>query len=209
METQSFQVRDRDLTEADRERYLAAPTLAVDTETMGLIPHRDRLCLVQLCDPQGYVTALRITLGQTEAPHLKKVLEAAKPLKVFHFARFDLATLSYHLGITVKPIFCTKIASKLARTYSPRHGLKEVVNELVGVELDKSAQSSDWGNVNNLSLGQLSYAANDVRYLIPVYQRLQDMLEREGRWDLAQECFGAIATFVKLDLLQYPNVFEH
>jgi ribonuclease D len=209
METQSFQVRDRDLTEADRERYLAAPTLAVDTETMGLIPHRDRLCLVQLCDPQGYVTALRITLGQTEAPHLKKVLEAAKPLKVFHFARFDLATLSYHLGITVKPVFCTKIASKLARTYSPRHGLKEVVNELVGVELDKSAQSSDWGNINNLSLGQLSYAANDVRYLIPVYQRLQDMLEREGRWELAQECFATIATFVKLDLLQYTNIFDH
>lgn len=209
METDSFQVRDRDLTEGDLNRYLTASTLALDTETMGLIPHRDRLCLVQICDPQGFVTALRIELGQTSAPRLQQLLESPQILKLFHFARFDLATLRHNLGITVNPVFCTKIASKLARTYSPRHGLKEVVNEIMQVELDKSAQSSDWGNVGNLSLQQLSYAANDVRYLIPVQAKLKEMLQREGRWELAQSCFECLPTFVELDLLQYPNIFDH
>ncbi|KKJ00503.1 ribonuclease H-like domain-containing protein [Prochlorothrix hollandica] len=209
METDSFQVRDRDLSPQDLDRYLQADTLAVDTETMGLIPHRDRLCLVQLCDPQGFVIALRIERDQTSAPHLQQLLEAQSVLKLFHFARFDLATLSHHLGIQVNPVFCTKIASKLARTYAPRHGLKEVVNELVQVELDKSAQSSDWGNVGHLSLEQLSYAANDVRYLIPVYQRLGEMLRREERWDLAQSCFQCLPTLVALDLLHYGNIFDH
>ena len=209
METDSFQVRDRDLSPQDLDRYLQADTLAVDTETMGLIPHRDRLCLVQLCDPHGFVIALRIERDQTSAPHLQQLLEAQSVLKLFHFARFDLATLSHHLGIQVNPVFCTKIASKLARTYAPRHGLKEVVNELVQVELDKSAQSSDWGNVGHLSLEQLSYAANDVRYLIPVYQRLGEMLRREERWDLAQSCFQCLPTLVALDLLHYGNIFDH
>ncbi|MGA1285437.1 MAG: ribonuclease D [Prochlorothrix sp.] len=209
METDSFQVRDRDLTEGDLNRYLSAPTLALDTETMGLIPQRDRLCLVQICDPQGFVTALRIELGQTSAPHLKHLLEQPNILKVFHFARFDLATLRHHLNIDVSPVFCTKIASKLARTYAPRHGLKEVVNEIMQVELDKSAQSSDWGNVGNLSLQQLSYAANDVRYLIPVHARLKEMLQREDRWELAQSCFHCLPTFVQLDLLQYQDIFAH
>lgn len=204
-----FQVCDRDLTEEQLAEYVCAGAIAVDTETMGLLPRRDRLCLVQLCDPSSRVTVIRISQGQTEAPNLKQLLEHPKIVKVFHFARFDMATLRYHLAIEVQPVFCTKIASKLARTYSPRHGLKEVVQELENVELDKKAQSSDWGNPDNLSEEQLSYAANDVRYLLPVQQKLMGMLKREERWALAQECFQCLPTFVSLDLLQYKDVFEH
>ncbi|HEY9699345.1 MAG TPA: ribonuclease H-like domain-containing protein [Trichocoleus sp.] len=209
MEFADFQVCDRDLPEPVLAGYLQAEALAVDTETMGLLPQRDRLCVVQLCDPQGRVTVLRIAQGQTEAPHLKQLLEAPQTLKIFHFARFDLATIRHHLGIHVSPVFCTKIASKLARTYTPKHGLKDVVQELEQVELDKSAQSSDWGNAANLSPDQLRYAANDVRYLINVQQKLTDMLKREGRWKLAQDCFQCLPTIVALDLLQYQNIFEH
>ncbi len=209
MTLQAFQVCDRDLTPEQLAGYLSASAIAVDTETMGLLPQRDRLCLVQICDPQGHVTVIRIPRGQKEAPYLKELLEASNILKVFHFARFDMATLLYHLGIAVQPVFCTKLASKLARTYSPRHGLKEVVQELCKVELDKSAQSSDWGNPDNLEEAQLSYAANDVRYLLQVQQKLQAMLEREERWELAQQCFQCLSVFISLDLLQYKDIFEH
>jgi ribonuclease D len=206
---EDFQVCDRDLTDVILSEYLQAEAIAVDTETMGLLPHRDRLCLVQLCDPQGQLTVLRIAQGQTEAPALKALLEATTTLKVFHFARFDLATLRHHLGIQVQPVFCTKIASKLARTYSPRHGLKDVVQELEKIELDKSAQSSDWGNAAHLSDEQLRYAANDVRYLLSVHKKLIGMLQREDRWELAQQCFDCLPTLVSLDLLQYSGIFEH
>lgn len=206
---EDFQVCDRDLPEALCQEYLTADRIAVDTETMGLIYQRDRLCLVQLCDPKGRVTVVRIAKGQTEAPNLKQVLEAPNVLKVFHFARFDLATLQQNLEIQVTPVFCTKIASKLARTYTARHGLKDLVLELERVELDKTAQSSDWGNVANLSDEQLRYAANDVRHLLSVQQKLITMLKREDRWKLAQECFDALPTIVTLDLLQYKDIFEH
>ncbi len=209
MTLQAFQVADRDLTPEQLAGYLSASAIAVDTETMGLLPQRDRLCLVQICDSEGHVTVIRIPRGQKEAPYLKELLEASHILKVFHFARFDMATLLYHLGIAVQPVFCTKLASKLARTYSPRHGLKEVVQELCKVELDKSAQSSDWGNPDNLEEAQLSYAANDVRYLLRVQQKLQVMLEREERWELAQQCFQCLPVFISLDLLQYKDIFEH
>ncbi|MBE9050084.1 ribonuclease D [Nostocales cyanobacterium LEGE 11386] len=204
-----FQVRDRDLSDAVLTEYLTSEAIAVDTETMGLLPQRDRLCLVQLCNLEGQVTAIRIARGQTESPNLKKLLEAANVVKVFHFARFDVATLRHHLGIQVQPIFCTKIASKLARTYTNRHGLKDVVQELEQIELDKSAQSSDWGNAANLSEAQLSYAANDVRYLLSVQQKLTHMLKREERWQLAQECFQVLPTLVSLDLLQFQDLFAH
>lgn len=204
-----FQVCDRDISEALLSEYLTAEALAVDTETMGLLPWRDRLCLVQICDPKGQVTAIRIAKGQREAPHLKQLLENANILKVFHFARFDIATLRYNLGIHVNPIFCTKIASKLARTYTGKHGLKELVLELEKVELDKSSQSSDWGNASNLSEEQLNYAANDVRYLLKVQQKLVTMLEREDRLELAQQCFSCLPTIVTLDLAQFTNIFEH
>jgi ribonuclease D len=204
-----FEICDRDLTPALLARYQQASAIACDTETMGLLPLRDRLCLVQLADADGYVAVVRLELGQTEAPRLKELLEAPGILKLFHFARFDLATLRHHLGITVAPVFCSKIASKLGRTYSPRHGLKELVKELEGIELDKTAQSSDWGNAMHLSEGQLRYAANDVRYLHNLHQTLTTMLQREGRWELAQDCFNCLPTFVALDLLQYTGIFEH
>lgn len=204
-----FQVCDRDVSEEILARYLTAEAIAIDTETMGLIPQRDRLCLVQLCDGDGFVSAIRIAKGQTEAPYLKQLLEAKSVLKVFHFARFDVATLRHHLGIEVSPLFCTKIASKLARTYTNQHGLKAVVNELEGVELNKTAQSSDWGNASHLSEEQLSYAANDVRYLLGAYRKLTVMLEREERWELAQRCFECLPVFVSLDLLYYKDIFEH
>ncbi len=209
MELQEFQVCDRDIPDALCREYLAAEVIAVDTETMGLIYQRDRLCLVQLCDPKGRVTAVRIAKGQTDAPNLKQLLEAPNVLKVFHFARFDIAMLQQNLGIQVTPVFCTKIASKLARTYTNRHGLKDLVQELERVELDKSAQSSDWGNAANLSDEQLRYAANDVRYLVSVRQKLIEMLKREERWELAQRCFEALPVIVALDLLQYRDIFEH
>ncbi|MBW4667973.1 MAG: ribonuclease H-like domain-containing protein [Cyanomargarita calcarea GSE-NOS-MK-12-04C] len=209
MKLENFQVCDRDIDQATLSEYLQSEAIAVDTETMGLIPQRDRLCLVQLCDVKGKVTAIRILKGQTEAPNLKKLMEAANIVKIFHYARFDIATLRYNLKIQTQPIFCTKIGSKLVRTYTQRHGLKEVVNELEQVELDKSAQSSDWGNATNLSDTQLSYAANDVRYLIGVRQKLIAMLEREERLELAQECFNCLPTIVSLDLLQFKDLFEH
>ncbi|WYL94075.1 MAG: ribonuclease H-like domain-containing protein [Gloeotrichia echinulata IR180] len=209
MTLEDFLLSDGDLSDAALSEYLESVAIAVDTETMGLLPQRDRLCLVQLSNQEGKVTAIRINKGQTAAPNLKTLLEAANVLKVFHFARFDVATLRYNLGITVSPIFCTKIASKLARTYTNRHGLKDVVQELEQVELDKSSQSSDWGNAANLSEAQLSYAANDVRYLLSVQQKLTAMLQREERWELAQECFQVLPTIVSLDLLQFKDLFEH
>jgi ribonuclease D len=204
-----FQVCDHDLSDGTLAEYLKSSAIAVDTETMGLLPQRDRLCLVQLCNPEGQVTAIRISRGQTAAPNLKTLMEASHSLKVFHFARFDIATLKYNLDIVVRPIFCTKIASKLARTYTNRHGLKDVVLELEKVELDKSSQCSDWGNASNLSDAQLNYAANDVRYLLGIQQKLTTMLQREERWQLAEECFQILPTIVNLDLLQFKDLFEH
>ncbi|PSO70016.1 MAG: ribonuclease D [Cyanobacteria bacterium QS_1_48_34] len=209
MDLSNFQVCDHDLPSETLSRYLSAEAIAVDTETMGLIPQRDRLCLVQLCDAQNYVTVVRIAKGQTHSPNLKKLMEASEVTKVFHFARFDVAQLSYNLDIQTQPIFCTKIASKLARTYTASHGLKALVQELEQVELNKSSQSSDWGNAAHLSEEQLSYAANDVFYLLSLRQKLSAMLKREERWELAQQCFACVPTFVSLDLLQYKDVLEH
>jgi ribonuclease D len=209
MSLTDFQIFERDLSDAALAAYLETDAIAVDTETMGLNPLRDRLCLVQIGDGKDRVSVIRIAQGQTDAPNLKRLLEQVNLVKVFHFARFDLATLKHYLGIAVNPVFCTKIASKLARTYSSKHGLKEVVQELMQVELDKTAQSSDWGNAANLSDEQLRYAANDVRYLVAVRLKLIDVLKREGRWELTQQCFDCLPTFVALDLLQYQSIFEH
>jgi ribonuclease D len=204
-----FQICDDDLT-PDLVKALAGEAyLAVDTETMGLIPQRDRLCVVQLANAAGEVVLLRFSRGVRQAPFLAKLLTDPGIEKIFHYARFDLAMLRYHLGIQVWPVFCTKIASKLARTYTSKHSLKDVVSELCGVELNKAAQSSDWGAVHALSAEQLEYAANDVRYLIPVRHKLAQMLQREERWELAQRCFQHLPTLVELDLLGYGNVFEH
>ncbi|MDJ0582535.1 ribonuclease D [Crocosphaera sp.] len=205
----NFQVCDRDLSSETLERYLQADAIAIDTETMGLVPQRDRLCLVQLCDPSGYVTAIRIERGQTEAPNLKQLLANENIVKIFHYARFDVGQFKYNFSVETTPIFCTKIASKLARTYTGSHGLKSLVQELEGVELDKSSQSSDWGNSQNLSEAQLSYAANDVRYLIQLREQLITMLQREERWEIAQKCMKVVPIFVELDLMYYKDIFEH
>jgi ribonuclease D len=209
MDIADFQILDEDLSADRLETYLTAQAIAVDTETMGLLPQRDRLCLIQLCDPDDRVTVVRIAKGQTIAPRLQTLLEAPHITKVFHFARFDIATLNYHLSIHTQPLFCTKVASKLARTYAPKHGLKDLVLEVTGVELDKTAQSSDWGNAAHLTETQLRYAANDVRYLLSARDRLIQMLAREERLELAERCFECLPTIVDLDLLQYQNLFEH
>jgi ribonuclease D len=205
---EDFHIFDRDLDDAATARYLTAESIAVDTETMGLNYVRDRLCLVQLFSP-GLLTVIKIAKGQTAAPNLKRVMEAAQVTKVFHFARFDVAQLRHRLDIETQPIFCTKIASKLIRTYSSSHGLKTLVQQLEGVELDKSAQCSDWGDAENLTEEQLRYAANDVRYLISMREKLTVKLQREDRWELAQDCFKALPTIIALDLLQYEDIFSH
>ncbi len=205
----NLEICDGDLTQETLSRYLEANAIGVDTETMGLVYGRDRLCLVQLCDDNCYVAAIRIQRGQTKAPNLKKLMEAPQIVKIFHYARFDLAQLRTTFGIEVQPIFCTKIASKLARTYTNSHGLKSLVLELEGVELDKTSQSSDWGNAANLSDAQLSYAANDVLYLISLREKLITMLQREERWELAQQSMACLPTIVSLDIAHYKDIFEH
>lgn len=209
MNINNLEVCDCDLTSETLSRYMSANAIAVDTETIGLVYGRDRLCLVQLCDPSGYVTAIRIERGQTTAPNLKKLMEAPQIVKIFHYARFDLAQLRTTFDIEVQPIFCTKIASKLARTYTNSHGLKSLVLELEGVELEKSSQSSDWGNAANLSDAQLSYAANDVLYLISLREKLITMLQREERWEIAQQSMKCLPTIVSLDIAHYKDIFEH
>ncbi|MBP0019294.1 MAG: ribonuclease D [Cyanobacteria bacterium SBLK] len=204
-----FQICDRDLDEETLARYRQAEAIAADTETMGLIPHRDRLCLVQLCDDRDFVTVIRIERSQTEAPNLKILMEDANVVKIFHYARFDLAQFKHTFSIDTNPVFCTKIASKLARTYTTSHGLKALIQELEGIELDKSSQSSDWGNPKNLTEEQLRYAANDVRYLINARKKLMAMLAREERLELTQQCFECLPVFVALDLLQFQGIFEH
>jgi len=204
-----FAVFDGDLDAEWLALYQEARALAVDTEAMGLVHGRDRLCLVQIADERDNVCCLRLARGQSASPRLQALLENPAIEKVFHFARFDVAALAENLAIAVAPVFCTKIASRLARTYAPRHGLKDVVNELVGVELDKQAQSSDWGRVEELSEAQLAYAAGDVRWLLAARDRLEAMLRREGRWELALRCFACIPVFADLDRLRFERTFEH
>jgi len=202
-------VLDRDLDQEWHALLGRSRALAVDTEAMGLVHGRDRLCLVQISDDQDNVCCIRIARGQSEAPLLRQLMEAPSIEKVFHFARFDVAALGEGLGIQVNPIFCTKIGSRLARTYTNRHGLKDLVNELCKVELDKGAQSSDWGRVEELSEAQLAYAANDVRYLLSARERLIEMLVREERLELAERCFACIPVISELDRGRFGAIFEH
>ena len=198
-----------DLTADLYNLYKNSSCLAIDTEAMGLIHGRDRLCLVQLCDEFKRISFVKIALNTSSSPHLKALLEDEKITKVFHYARFDVAALKCNLGINTKNIFCTKIASKLARTYTNKHGLKDLINELLGIELDKSSQSSDWGSNEDFKKDQLEYAANDVRYLIEAMQKLKIILERENRYELAQKCFKTISLHADLDILKFSNIFEH
>ena len=198
-----------DISENLYNEYKNSSYLAVDTEAMGLIHGRDRLCLVQICNDSNLISCIKIELHTSHSPKLKNLFENEKIMKIFHYARFDVAALKCNLGINTNNIFCTKIASKLARTYTNKHGLKELINELLGIELDKSSQSSDWGNTKDLTREQIDYAANDVRYLIEAMLKLKEILEREGRYELAQKCFKTIPVHAELDILRFSNVFEH
>ena len=185
-------------------------SVAVDTETLGLNPHRDRLCLVQLSAGDGTAHLVQLAAGQYEAPNLKAVLGNPNILKIFHFARFDVAVLDQYLGVAVTPLYCTKIASKLVRTYTDRHGLKDLVKELLGVDLSKQQQSSDWG-ADELSAAQLEYAASDVLHLHRLREVLDERLKREGRMEMAQAAFRFLPWRAQLDLAGWPeeDIFAH
>ena len=189
--------------------YKGSSYLAVDTEAMGLIHGRDRLCLIQICNELNLTACIKIELNNSESPNIKKLFEDKNIVKIFHYARFDVAALKCNLEINTKNIFCTKIASKLARTYTNKHGLKDLINELLEVELDKSSQSSDWGSTEDLTNKQINYAANDVRHLIEAMHKLKIILDREGRYELAQKCFKTIPVHSELDILKFSNIFEH
>lgn len=186
------------------------PVVAIDTETMGLDPHRDRLCLAQLSAGDGVCHAVQFAAGEYGAPNLKRLLADPKVLKLFHYARFDVAVFRRYLGVNVAPIYCTKIASKLVRTYTDKHGLKDLVKELLGVDLSKEQQSSDWG-APELTEKQLAYAANDVAYLHRLRDVLDRMLARERRSELAQACFTFVPARAALDLAGWREVdiFAH
>ncbi len=186
------------------------PVVAIDCETMGLNPHRDRLCVVQMSGGDGNAHIVQVEKGQTEAPNLCRMLENPEVLKLFHFGRFDIAALYNAFGALTAPVYCTKIASKLVRTYTDRHGLKNLLGELLSTDISKQQQMSDWG-APDLTSAQLDYAASDVLYLHRLKTELDRMLEREGRVELAQSCFDFLPTRAKLDLAGWPeiDIFAH
>ena len=186
------------------------PVVAIDCETMGLNPIRDRLCLVQMSGGDGHCHMIQIRPGQNEAPNLVRLLKDPQVLKLFHFGRFDIAAMRHAFGATAAPVYCTKIASKMTRTYTDRHGLKDLCRDLLGVELSKQQQSSDWGAAE-LTAEQQAYAASDVLHLHALKERLDAMLAREGRDGIAAECFRFLGTRAALDLIGYPDedIFSH
>jgi len=186
------------------------PTVAIDTETMGLNPHRDRLCLVQLSAGDGNAHLVQVPRGPYQAPRLSALLADPKVLKLFHFGRFDIAMLEHALGVRCEPVYCTKIAARLTRTFTDRFGLKDLCKELLGVDLSKQQQTSDWG-ADALSEEQLAYAASDVLYLHALKAKLDALLQREGRSELAAAAFQFLPTRARLDVAGWPDVdiFEH
>jgi ribonuclease D len=192
----------------DLSRY--KDSVAIDTETMGLNPHRDRLCVVQMSNGDGTADVIQIPQGHSDAPNLKALLADPKVTKIFHFARFDLAALYNAFGVMPQPVYCTKIASRLTRTYTDRHGLKDLVREVLNIDLSKQQQSSDWGSAS-LSEAQLAYAASDVLHLHGLRERLDAMLARENRTELARACFDFLPTRARLDLggWEAEDIFAH
>ena len=192
----------------DLSRY--KDSVAIDTETMGLNPHRDRLCVVQMSNGDGTADVIQIPKDHSDAPNLKALLANPDITKIFHFARFDLAALYNAFGVMPQPVYCTKIASRLTRTYTDRHGLKDLVREVLNIDLSKQQQSSDWGSTS-LSEAQLAYAASDVLHLHGLRDRLDAMLAREGRTELAQACFDFLPTRARLDLggWEAEDIFAH
>ena len=186
------------------------PEVAIDCETMGLNPHRDRLCLVQMSGGDGNAHLVQVALVQDKAPNLCRMLQDPKVLKLFHFGRFDIAALYHAFGALTAPVYCTKIASKLTRTYTDRHGLKNLLQELLSVDISKQQQSSDWG-ADELSDAQMEYAASDVLYLHDLRDVLNIRLAREGRTEMAQKCFDFLPTRAQLDLAGWPetDIFAH
>lgn len=186
------------------------PVVAIDCETMGLNPHRDRLCVIQLSGGDGNAHLVQVAKGQTEAPNLCALLEDPDVLKLFHFGRFDIAAMLNAFGAVTAPVYCTKIASRLIRTYTDRHGLAKLLQELLQVDISKQQQSSDWGTVK-LTKAQIDYAASDVLYLHQLRNKLNAMLVREGRMEIAQTCFDFLPTRAKLDLIGWPDtdIFAH
>jgi ribonuclease D len=186
------------------------PIVAIDSETMGLIPHRDRLCVIQLSSGDGNAHLIQIAQDQTEAPNLCKMLANPDQIKLFHYGRFDIAVMENRFGVRTTPVYCTKIASKLIRTYTDRHGLKNLLQELLKIDISKQQQSSDWGAVT-LTKEQIAYAASDVLYLHRLKEELDMRLAREGRTELAQACFEFLPYRAKLDLLGWPDtdIFAH
>lgn len=186
------------------------PIVAIDCETMGLHPHRDRLCVVQLSGGDGNAHLVQVARGQTEAPNLCALLENPDVLKLFHFGRFDIAAMLNAFGALTAPVYCTKIASRLVRTYTDRHGLAKLLQEMLNVDISKQQQSSDWG-AETLTPAQLDYAASDVLYLHQLREKFNAMLEREGRMELAQTCFDFLPTRARLDLIGWPetDIFAH
>ena len=184
--------------------------VAIDTETMGLNPHRDRLCLVQLSPGDGTVHLVQFRKGQYDAPNLKRLLTDPDVTKLFHFARFDVAVMQAYLGVVCQPVYCTKVASKLVRTFTDKHGLKDLVKDLLGVELSKQQQSSDWGAAE-LTPEQMKYAASDVLHLHDLKEKLDGMLAREGRTHLAKACFDFLPARGELDLggWEQPDILAH
>ncbi len=193
----------------DLSRYRGG-SVAIDTETMGLAVGRDRLCVVQLSPGDGSADVVQIPTGQANAPNLKALLTDPAILKIFHFARFDLGSLQHGLGVMPGPVYCTKIASRLSRTYTDRHGLKDLVREILGIDVSKQQQSSDWG-ATDLTEAQITYAASDVLHLHALKAKLDVMLAREGRTELAQACFGFLPDRVRLDLAGWSaeDIFAH
>lgn len=186
------------------------PEVAIDCEAMGLNPHRDRLCLVQLSSGDGTAHLVQVGLGQQDAPNLCRLLTDPDVLKLFHFGRFDIALMYHSFGALTAPVYCTKIASRLVRTYTDRHGLKVLLQELLEVDISKYQQSSDWG-ADTLTEAQMAYAASDVLHLHKLRDKLDAMLVREDRKAVAQECFDFLPTRAKLDLIGYPDtdIFAH
>ncbi|WP_249692745.1 ribonuclease H-like domain-containing protein [Stappia sp. WLB 29] len=199
-----------DLASPEMAAYRTAGAVAIDTETLGLKPHRDRLCVVQLSPGDGSADVVQIARGQTSAPNLARLLGDPAKTKLFHFARFDVAVLSHGLGIDCAPVWCTKIASRLVRTYTDRHGLKDLARELIGVEISKQQQSSDWA-AETLTEAQLAYVASDVLYLHALKDKLAERLEREGRTQIAEACFRFLPTRAALDLAGWDDtdIFAH
>lgn len=204
----TIRYHEGDITAEDAARYTGA--IAIDTETLGLVPRRDRLCVVQLSPGDGSADVIRIAAGQKEAPNLVAMLADEKREKIFHFGRFDIAVLFYTFGVTTTPVFCTKIASRLTRTYTDRHGLKDNLREMLDVDVSKQQQQSDWA-AETLSQAQLEYAASDVLHLHALKEKLMERLVRDARLEHAKACFEFLPTRAKLDLLGWEetDIFAH